>query len=92
MKKLILAASFLFAGSAFANTGAVVVNGDDATIRQTVSRINSGHGYFNDNCSGRRKVYAVEFTNGGYRVDKYGNLQETGGKAVVKYRCSGSGN
>ena len=94
MKTLLLSIAMLIGTSAFAaqQQGVIFVNAtDEASIQRAVSQINNGTypGYFNDTCSGRRRVYAVELTNGGYRVDRYGNVIPTAGKAVIKYRCNG---
>lgn len=96
MKKLLLAAALAFGSAAFADTetGVVFLKAtDEDSIQRAVAMINKDRhptgGYFHDSCNGSRKVYAVEFTNGGYRVDRYGNLQRTGGKAVIKYSCQG---
>ena len=92
MKKMILIAALALGFTAYAETGVVIVSADEGTIQQTVQQINSGRyrGHLHDSCNGRRKVYSVSIKNGGYRVDRYGNLQPTGPKAVIKYSCNGS--
>lgn len=90
MKKIILATAVLFSGTAWSNTAVYTVPADDATIRRTVDQINNGSlRPIGDGCHPPRKVYAVELSNGGYRADRYGNLQPTGAKAHIKYSCGG---
>jgi hypothetical protein len=96
MKKLLIAALLMVGTSAFADqeTGVVFLKAtDEDSVQRAVALINNDRhptgGYFNDSCNGSRKVYAVDFTNGGYRVDRFGNLQRSGGKAIIKYSCQG---
>lgn len=79
MKKVILAAAFTMSSFAYAGTHVVFTDADEASIRATAAKINKDR-----NC----KVYAVEVNNGGYRVDRFGNLQPTSPKAAVKYSCN----
>lgn len=92
MKKLILAAALTLGTTAVAQTGVIYSDADEATIRATVSAVNSGSykGYFQDSCSTKRSVYAVSITNGGYHVDRNGDLYSEAPQAIIKYRCAGS--
>lgn len=78
MKKVILAATFALSSIAYAGTHVVYTDADEASIKAVAAKINKDRG-----C----KVYAVEIKNGGYRVDRFGNLQPTNAKAAVKYTC-----
>ena len=91
-EKILIVLSVLFSSVAMAETGIVIIrNVNESNLQQIVIQINNGchRGYFHDSCNGRRKVYAVEVKGGGYRVNRYGQLERTGAKAIIKYSCNG---
>lgn len=56
-------------------------------VMEAIPLIQSGrYRPLHDNCSGSRKVYAVETSGRNYRVDRFGNLQVYY-SAAIKYSC-----
>lgn len=95
MKKLMSMALLALSFSAFAETETAVafIRAEspaalEEKIVEAVPLIQSGrYRPLHDNCSGNRKVYAVETSGRNYRVDRFGNLQVYY-SAAIKYSCN----
>lgn len=59
----------------------------DRKVHEAIPLVESGrYKYLHDNCSGNRRVYAVEFNGKRYRRDRHGNFTSYY-SAAIKYSC-----
>jgi hypothetical protein len=91
MKKLLIAATTLFALTASADWGTSAFTtsvSSEAEVAQVIAGINSGRIRV-PGCNGQQKVYAYNYSNnkGSYVVKADGSFRPVGSKATFKVRC-----